>query len=76
MKAQAGKKRLERLFQVGDWVYLHLQPYAYTSLARRSSQKLGFKFFGPYKLLAKVGSVSYRLDLPGSSKVHHVVHVF
>lgn len=27
MKKQADKKRHEVVFQVGDWVYLKLQPY-------------------------------------------------
>jgi hypothetical protein len=46
-----------------------------TSLAPRSSQKLAFKFFGPYKILARVGEVAYHLKLPSNSKIHNVVHV-
>jgi hypothetical protein len=75
MKKQANKHRQERSFEVGDLVYLKLQPYVQTSLAPRSSQKLAFKFFGPYKILARVGEVAYRLELPASSKIHNVVHV-
>jgi hypothetical protein len=64
MKHQADKHRSECVFAVGDWVYLKLQPYFWSWLATRSNQKLAFKFFGPYRILAHVGSVGYKLDLP------------
>lgn len=32
MKAQADKKRFERTFCVGDWVYLKIQPHIQTSI--------------------------------------------
>lgn len=51
------------------------KPYIQSSLADRISQKLAFKFFGPYRILARVGSVAYRLKLPPSSLVHLVFHV-
>lgn len=75
MKHQADKNRTERHFNVGDMVFLKLQPYIQTSVAPRSNQKLAFKYFGPFKILAKVGTVAYKLDLPASSKIHPVVHV-
>jgi hypothetical protein len=75
MKKQADKKRLERSFNVGDMVYLKLQPYVQASVVQRVSQKLGFKYFGPYKIIARVGKVSYKLQLPESSKIHPVIHV-
>lgn len=61
MTAQANKKRLERTFEVGDQVYLRLQPYVQRSLLPRSSQKLSFKYFGPYVILQRVGNVVYKL---------------
>ena len=75
MKHQADKNRSERQFAVGDYVYLRLQPYVQSSVERRSSQKLGFKFFGPYLILQRVGPVDYRLQLPPASRIHPVVHV-
>jgi hypothetical protein len=75
MKTQADKGRLERSFQVGESVFLKLQPYVQHSVSRRSNHKLSFKFYGPYKVLSKVGSVAYRLELPVDSKVHPVFHV-
>ncbi|CAO2169811.1 unnamed protein product [Urochloa humidicola] len=75
MKRQEDKNRSERSFQVGDMVLLKIQPYVQSSLANRSSQKLSFKFFGPYKIIEKVGSVAYKLLLPPSSSIHPVFHV-
>jgi hypothetical protein len=75
MKHQAGKRRSDRSFNEGDLVYLKLQPYVQSSLAPRAHQKLSFKYFGPFKILTKIGSVAYKLDLPASSSVHPVFHV-
>lgn len=74
MKSHADKNRSEREFSVGDRVYLRLQPYVQTSVATRSSQKLGFKFFGPYLVLQRIGKVAYKLQLPQMARIHPVVH--
>jgi hypothetical protein len=75
MKSQADKNRSERSFEVGDRVYLKLQPHVQSSVALRSNQKLAFRYYGPYTVLQKVGQVAYKLDLPDSSKIYPVVHV-
>lgn len=56
-------------------VYLKLQPHVQSSVANRSNQKLSFKFYGPYKILQKVGAVAYKLDLPATAQIHPAVHV-
>ncbi|WVZ69878.1 LOW QUALITY PROTEIN: hypothetical protein U9M48_018599 [Paspalum notatum var. saurae] len=75
MKKQADKGRSERSFEVGDQVFLKLQPYIQSSLAFRSNQKLAFKFFGPFEILAKCGPVAYTLKLPANCSIHPTFHV-
>ncbi|GJW78910.1 putative mitochondrial protein [Tanacetum coccineum] len=75
MKMQADKHRSERVFRVGDWVFLKLQPYIQQSLHAKAFHKLVAKYYDPYKIVARVGEVAYKLDLPESSKIHDVFHV-
>lgn len=75
MKTQADKNRSERSFKVGDHVYLRLQLYVQSSLAPRAHQKLAFKYFGPFQIVEKIGSVTYKLLLQASSNIHPVFHV-
>jgi hypothetical protein len=75
MKKQADKLRSERTFAVDDQVFLKFQPYVQTSLAPRSIQKLAFKFFGPFRIVERIGQVAYKLQLPASSSIHPVFHV-
>jgi hypothetical protein len=68
MKHQADKNRSERQFAEEDMVFLKLQPYIQSSLAPQGNNKLLFKYFGPYKILQRVGAVAYKLDLPPPSQ--------
>jgi hypothetical protein len=75
MKNQADKRRSDRQFEVGEEVLLKLQPYVQSSVVIRPAAKIALKFFGPYKVLARVGAAAYRLQLPVESKIHNVFHV-
>lgn len=75
MKKYADKNRTFREFQVGDSVFLKLQPYIQSSVAPRASHKLLFKYYGPFKVVARISEVAYKLDLPDGSTVHPVFHV-
>ncbi|KAJ9550331.1 hypothetical protein OSB04_014376 [Centaurea solstitialis] len=68
MKNQADKKRREVEFHIGDLVYVKLRPYRQLSLASRINQKLSARYFGPFEILDRIGSVAYRLKLPATSK--------
>ena len=50
-KHQADKNRTEREFQVGQSVFVKLQPYVQFSLAHRVNQKLSYRYFGPFKIV-------------------------
>jgi hypothetical protein len=76
MKQQADQHHSERSFEVGDWVFLRLQPYKQMSLKKaKKDNKLSPKYYGPYKVLQKIGTMAYKLELPASSRVHPVFHV-
>ena len=75
MKVQADKGRSDREFQVGDLVYVKLQPYRQNSVVNRKYLKLSARYFGPYKILDRMGKVAYKLQLPFEAKVHPVFHV-
>ena len=76
MKQQAYQHRSERSFEVGDWVFLRLQPYKQISIKQaKKDNKLSPKYYGPYKVLQKIGIMAYKLEFPASSQVHPVFHV-
>ena len=64
MQSQADKHRRELELEVGEKVFLKIQPYKLKSLAKRQNQKLSPRYYGPFEVLEKVGSVGYKLLLP------------
>ena len=41
----------------------------------KKDNKLSPKYYGPYKVLQKIGTMAYKLELPSQSLVHPVFHV-
>ncbi|GKF47916.1 hypothetical protein Tco_0141167, partial [Tanacetum coccineum] len=70
-KSYADLKRKPMDFQVGDKVMLKVSPWK--GVVRFGKRvKLNPRYVGPFKVLEKVGSVTYRLELPEElSRVHN-----
>ncbi|GJU90121.1 putative reverse transcriptase domain-containing protein [Tanacetum coccineum] len=62
-------------FQVGDKVMLKVSPWKWViHFSKRG--KFNPRYIGPFKVLAKMGTVAYRLELPQQlSRVHSTFHV-
>jgi hypothetical protein len=71
-KAYADSKRRDITFNVGQAVLLST-----TNIRLKSpgTQKLLPRFIGPFKVLQRINTVAYKLELPSSLKVHPVFHV-
>lgn len=76
MKFYADKNRSKQVFEIGDWVFLRLQPYRQTTLVMWRNLKLAPKFYGPFQVIKKIGSVAYMLNLPPTAMIHPVFYVF
>ncbi|GKB35747.1 putative reverse transcriptase domain-containing protein [Tanacetum coccineum] len=74
-KSYADLKQKPMEFEVGDRVMLKVSPWKWVVRFGKRG-KLNPRYVGPFKLLAKVGKVTYKLELPQElSKVHHTFHV-
>ncbi|GJR24365.1 hypothetical protein Tco_0972892 [Tanacetum coccineum] len=74
-KSYANLKRNLMEFQVGDRVMLKVSPCKWVVRFGKRG-KLNPRYVGPFKVLEKVGSVAYKLELPQElSRVHNKFHV-
>ena len=74
-KSYTDKRRRPLSFEEGDMVFLKVSPWKGIQRFGKKG-KLAPKFIGPFKILAKVGNMAYRLELPAQlSNIHPVFHV-
>jgi hypothetical protein len=73
-KSYADKNMTSREFKVGEHVILKVNP-------KKNSLKLGIctnieaRFFGPFEIFEKIGSVACMLALLASMNVHSLFHI-
>ncbi|KAB2629775.1 S ribonuclease [Pyrus ussuriensis x Pyrus communis] len=74
-KSLADRHATDRVYEVGDWVFLKLSPWR--GVVRFGKKgKLSPRYIGPYMVVERVGEVAYRLELPPElARVHNVFHV-
>nr|GFC57901.1 putative reverse transcriptase domain-containing protein [Tanacetum cinerariifolium] len=74
-ESYADRKQKSMEFKVGDRVMLKVSPWKrVVRFIKRG--KLNPRYIGPFKVLAKIGDIAYRLELPQElGRVHHTFHV-
>uniref|UniRef100_A0A2N9H624 Reverse transcriptase n=1 Tax=Fagus sylvatica TaxID=28930 RepID=A0A2N9H624_FAGSY len=75
MKRSYDSKHREKNFEVSNWVYLRLRPYRQVFVAMQRNAKLSPWFYGPFRILQRIGQVAYKLELPSDTRIHPVFHV-
>jgi hypothetical protein len=60
---------------VGDWVSLRLNQCMASTVRDMTKSKLSPKFFRPYAIIDRIGSVAYHLQLPTKARIHDIFRV-
>jgi hypothetical protein len=63
------------MFKVGDLVFFRLCPYRHFSLKKSGAKNTKPHFYGPYRVLQRVGEVAYELQILEGREIHNVFHV-
>lgn len=67
--------RRDTEFRVGDKVLVDMTYLQTPEQRAREKEKLKFKRSGPYKIIEKLGPLTYRVELPKSCRAHNVFNI-
>ena len=71
-KSYADQKRREVVYEKEDQILLQTKNLKIKS---SGSKKLLPKYIGPFKILDRIGTMAYKIELPAHMKCHNVFHV-
>ena len=74
MKKWADTRRRHVEYKEGDQVMIKLLPQQFKTL-RKVHKGLVRRYEGPFRVVRRVGNISYQLQLPPRLKIHPVFHV-
>jgi hypothetical protein len=74
MKQAHDKKNRDLEFVVGEWAWLRLNQRAVAAIRSGNQSNLGPKYFGPYIIQVRIGSLAYKLQLPQQARIHNIFH--
>ena len=69
---QANKVRKSMVFELGDWVWVHLRKDRFPSQRKYKFQPRGD---GPFKVLERINDNAYKIDLPSEYRVSSTFNV-
>ncbi|CAI8597683.1 unnamed protein product [Vicia faba] len=74
MHQKANAHHRDITLTVDDLVLVHLHPYHKTPVRQHRQHKLSKRFYGPYTMLERIGTITYKLQLPSGSHIHLVFY--
>ena len=63
------------IFNEGDYVMLRIEKRRLKSVETNPVVKLAPRFYGPFKIMAKINDFAYRLELPSHWQIHNAFHI-
>ncbi|KAI5404052.1 hypothetical protein KIW84_051265 [Lathyrus oleraceus] len=64
MKARTDKKRSDRNFEVGEWIFVKLRAHRQNFVVTIINAKLATRYYGPYPIVERIGVYHENEELP------------